>query len=140
MTTQGSMDPLQAANNFLLNYLDLAALVCSKYHETYSCWRYEPVHRRLTIDLGQLWNCDYNEQDAQSLAIFQDIRLELVDVLVIRTYIERNFRYDNGRRDSFDDVVNLNEFEDLCSMIEFNKIKEVIHTSSPTEYALPYPP
>ena len=129
-----------SSKQILLDYPNLATLVCSKYHETYSCWRYEPVHRRLTIDLGQLWNCDYNEQDAQSLAIFQDIRLELVDVLVIRTYIERNFRCDNNRRVSHDGVINLNEFKDLCSLIELNKIKEVIYTSSPKKYALLYPP
>ena len=140
MATQGFMNPILATNKFLLDYPDLAALVCSKHHETYSCWRYEPVHRRLTIDLGQLWNWDYNEQDAQSVAIFQHIHLGLVDVLVIRTYIERNFRRYDGGRDSYDDVINLNEFENLCSLIEFNKIKEVIYTSSPTEYALPYPP
>ena len=121
MATQGSMDPLQATNKFLLDYPDLAALVGFKYHETYSYWHYEVVHRRLTIDLGQLWNWDYNEQDAQSLAIFQHIHLELVDVLVIRTYIEPNFCCDNGGRVSNDDVVNLNEFKDLCSLIEFNR-------------------
>lgn len=140
MATQGSMDALQAANVFLLEYPDLAALVCSKYHATYSCWRYEPIHRRLVVDLGQLWNWDYNEQDAQSLAIFQHIHLGLVDVLVIRTYIERTFRCGNGKRVSFDDVVHRKDFQDLFSLIEFDKIKEVIYTSSPTEYELPYPP
>ena len=134
------MDALQAANIFLSEYPDLAALVCSKYHATYSCWRYEPVHRRLIVDLGQLWNWDYNEQDAQSLAIFQHIHLGLVDVLVIRTYIERTFRHDNGKRVSFDDVVECKEFKDLFSLIEFDKIKKVIYTSSPIDYELPYPP
>lgn len=139
MATQGSMDPLQVANIFLLDNPDLAKVVCSKYHETYSCWRYEPVHRRLIVDLGQLWSWDYNEQDNQSLAIFQHIHLGLVDVLVLRTYIERTFNY-NGTKVACDDVVNIMEFKDLFLLIEFNKIKEVIYTSSPTEYELPYPP
>jgi hypothetical protein len=86
-----------------------------------------------------LWSWDYNEQDAQSLDIFQHIHLGLVDVLVLRTYIERTFKY-NGIKVACDDIVHINEFKDLFSLIEFNKIKEVIYTSSPTEYELPYPP
>ena len=120
--------------------LDLAKLVSSKYYEIYSCRRYELVHRRSTIDLGQLCNWDYNEQDTQSLAIFQHIHLESVDVLVIKIYIERNFRCDNSKIVSNNDVVNLNEIKDFYTLIEFNMIKEVNYTSSPTEDAYPYPP
>lgn len=110
----------------LSEHFDLAVLVCEKYHDDYSCWSYDPVARKLTVNVGELFKWDYGEQDAQALAIFQHLRCGLVDELVFNTKFENSVRV-GGKMVYFDDVVALYHFKELFSLIDFEKVKCTVY-------------
>lgn len=118
------MDIKSVNEQILSMHSDYAYMICKRYQSEFDCWTYDPSARRLTIDLGLLEGYDLDWQDQEAMVVFQHIHLGLVDELVFIQYIKRSFRHEL-KNCCYDDVVDMEQFREFLSVIEFEKIKSV---------------